>query len=104
MSVLTKPRGNAALGRVVIDGRTFTVMIEVEWDRYLAILTERAGGTLGLGTTDVDAGYFAAMQPISMGGGMDTLEILQPCMADAQFADITQTGGECCLPEMTFQG
>jgi hypothetical protein len=103
VSVLTKPRGSAALARVVIDGRTFPVLIEVEWDRYLAILTERAGGTLGLGTTDVDAGYFAAMQPISISSGVDTLEVLQPCIADTQFADITQNGGDCCLPDMTFQ-
>lgn len=103
MSTLTKPRGDVTFGTVTIGGQRLPVQIAVEWDRYLTVLTARAGGTTGLGTADVDAGYFAAMQPINMGASVDLPELWQPCRAEPVFGEIFQTGGDCCLPDMTFQ-
>jgi hypothetical protein len=104
MSVLTKPRGNIDLGHVMIDGRKLPVTISVEWDRYLTLLDLRAGGITGLGTMDVDAGYYAAMQPMNTGGADMIPEFFQPCGIEVSLGDTFQTGGDCCLPDMIFQG
>lgn len=103
MSLLTRPRGSIPLVRVVknADGSQVGIL-EPEWDRYFSVLEQRAGGISGLSTTDVDAGYFVALQPLSQGGA-DAPELFQPGCVEAPFPDITQAGGECCLPEMTFQ-
>lgn len=58
MSILTKPQGNITLAWVMIQGQDGQVkrmpaVIDVEWDRYLSILTERAGGVIGVSTTEL---------------------------------------------------
>lgn len=102
VSTLTKPQARIPVGEVVINGRAAPVMINIEWDRYLSILTERAGGVAGISTTDVDAGSFAAMQPFvqeaSYGDVLQLIasandcggEVLQGADFGGQFADVMQ--------------
>ena len=103
MSTVTPPRVGIPLGVIVIDGKTYEMQAHPEWVRYLDGLFKRVGGATGLGTMDVDAGYFAAMQPIST-ASQEVPELWQPCAMPESFSDVTQTGGDCCLPEMIFQG
>jgi hypothetical protein len=53
MSLLTKPQGRIPLAYVQVQGQRVPVMLEIEWDRFLDILTERAGGVTGVSTTEL---------------------------------------------------
>lgn len=103
MSTLTKPQARIPLGWVTIAGQRMPVAVDLEWDRYLSVLTERAGGTTGLSTTDVDAGSYAAMQPASAsdaawpdigqppaGAGDAAGEPMQSGTTDATHPDVMQ--------------
>ena len=73
-----------------------------EWMRFFEGLFSRVGGNLGMSTTDVDAGTFAAMQPaaypeqypdISQCSGSvagDSADIAQSGCCPDQYPDITQ--------------
>lgn len=88
MSTLTKPQARIPVGWVTVAGQRLPVVIDLEWDRYLSTVTERAGGALGLSTTDVDAGSYAAMQPLVFEPMTDGMH--QP------YALITDQPGEIC--------
>jgi hypothetical protein len=79
MSTLALPQARIPLGYAMVGGQRVPVEIDIEWMRALTVLVQRAGGTSGLSTTDVDAGGFAAMQPATH---------------DAYFSDINQSGGQ----------
>jgi hypothetical protein len=53
MSLLTKPQGRIPLAYVQLQGQRVPVLLEIEWDRFLDILTERAGGVMGTSTTEI---------------------------------------------------
>lgn len=94
MTTLTKPQGRVTLGWAMVNGQRIPVTIDIEWDRFLSTLTERAGGTDGLSTSDVDAGSYAAMQPLFF----DPIypDVLQGASLDVQFPDTTQPGFVLC--------
>ena len=115
MTVLFKPQARIPLGFATISGVRVPVNIEIEWDRFFIGLFERVGGTGGLGTTDVDAGYFAAIAPVIPPAVDDSMilqpmiaqgemaDVMQPMPAEQSLPDIMQTGGDsCCLGEMIF--
>jgi hypothetical protein len=47
MSVLTRPQGRIPIGYAMVGGQRVPVALDLEWDRYFAVLTERAGGVVG---------------------------------------------------------
>lgn len=102
-SAVTPPRVGIPLGLVEVGGRVYEMQPHPEWVRYFSGLLGRVGGVTGLGTTDVDASYFAAMQPMTQSAA-EMPELFQPCGMNESFADVVQTGGDCCLPDMVFQG
>lgn len=53
MSVLTKPQGSITLGWAQVQGQRVPVTIDIEWDRFLSVLTARAGGITGVSTTEL---------------------------------------------------
>jgi hypothetical protein len=53
MSLLTKPQGRIPIAYVQVQGQRVPVLLEIEWDRFLDVLTERAGGITGVSTTDL---------------------------------------------------
>jgi hypothetical protein len=53
MSLLTKPQGRIPLAYVTVQGQRVPVLLEIEWDRFLDVLTERAGGITGVSTTEL---------------------------------------------------
>lgn len=58
MSTLTKPQGRIALGYAVVQGERVLVTIDREWDKFLSDLAERAGGVVGVSTTElVESAY-----------------------------------------------
>src|SRR3972149_8466099 len=58
MSVLTKPQGMIPIGWVTIQGKKLAVTAEIEWDRFFITLAERAGGVIGVSTTElVESAY-----------------------------------------------
>lgn len=65
MSTLALPQARIPFGYATVGGQRVPVEIDIEWMRALTVLVQRAGGTSGLSTTDVDMGGFAAMQPMS---------------------------------------
>ena len=83
MTTLTAPQARIAIGWANIAGQRVPVIIDPEWMRYLATLTERAGGTVGLSTTDTDAGSFAAMQPATSADSAwpDVAQCIDACSA-----------------------
>lgn len=46
MSILTRPQGRIPIGYAMVGGQRVPVALDLEWDRYFAVLTERAGGTV----------------------------------------------------------
>lgn len=59
MSYLTPPKSNIPIGSVMIAGKRHQVTIDPEWLRYLSqALFERAGGTAGSSTTDLNTSAF----------------------------------------------
>ena len=84
----------------ITDPRTGTVTRE--WYLFFIGLFDRVGGSVGLSTTDVDAGSFAAMQPAAFDGlfadltqavgatGDAGAEAFQSLQADSQSADVQQ--------------
>ncbi len=104
MTLLTKPQGRVPLGWVLINGQRLPVVIDVEYDRFLSTLTERAGGVDGLSTSDVDAGSYAALQPpVQDGGFADTLQTLSFEFSAADMLQPTfvlgDTAGEVSMPD-----
>ena len=69
-----------------------------DWYRWADAVTSRAGGVNGLSTGDVDAGSFAAMQPI-VSANDSAPEVLQPSGPGESLADVSQPGG-CCSFEI----
>jgi hypothetical protein len=58
MTLLTRPQGRIPIGYAMFQGQRVPVTIDIEWDRFLAILTERAGGVTGVSTTElVESAY-----------------------------------------------
>lgn len=53
MSTLTKPQGSVAIGWAIVQGQRVPVTIDIEWDRFLSVLTARAGGVAGVSTTEI---------------------------------------------------
>ena len=53
MSLLTKPQGRIPIAYVMVQGQRVPVLLEIEWDRFLDLLTERAGGITGVSTTEL---------------------------------------------------
>jgi len=53
MSLLTLPQARIPIGYADVGGKRVPVTIDIEWMRYLAILTERAGGITGVSTTEL---------------------------------------------------
>lgn len=53
MSALTKPAGRVTLGWAMFQGQRVPVTIDIEWDRFLSVLTDRAGGVAGVSTTEI---------------------------------------------------
>lgn len=47
MSTLLKPQGRIPIGFAMVNGQRVPVTIDIEWDRFLDVLTERAGGVVG---------------------------------------------------------
>ena len=102
MSVLTQPRGQIALGWAVINGQRVPVVADPEWVRFFSTLADRAGGTSGLSTSDVDAGSFAAMQPAAfdsffsdtaqcgVAAGDAQNDAMQPALISDQFIEVLQ--------------
>ena len=59
MATLTPPNASIPIGWVMSGGRRVPVEIHVEWLRYLVnSLFERAGGTTGSATTDLETAAF----------------------------------------------
>lgn len=59
MALLTKPQARAPLGTVELpNGQRLPVVIQMEWDRFLTLLQERAGGVSGVGTSDLSVAAF----------------------------------------------
>lgn len=58
MSILTRPQGRIPIGYAVVQGERVPVVVDLEWDRYFSVLTERAGGVSGASTTElVESAY-----------------------------------------------
>jgi hypothetical protein len=58
MSILTRPQGRIPIGYATVQGQRVPVIIDLEWERYFSILTERAGGITGVSTTElVESAY-----------------------------------------------
>ena len=53
MSILTRPQGRIPIGYAMVGGQRVPVALDLEWDRYFQILTERAGGVTGVSTTEL---------------------------------------------------
>jgi len=47
MSILTRPQGRIPIGYAMVGGQRVPVALDLEWDRYFQVLTERAGGVVG---------------------------------------------------------
>ena len=102
MTILTKPQGRIPIGWAVVNGERVPIIIDMEWDLYLTRLNERAGGVTGLGTTDVDAGYFAAMAPVVTPQADESMT-LQTAPAQFDAPDVMQSASDVCLSDMIFQ-
>lgn len=84
----------------LVDARTG--LITREWYLFLQGVFERVGGAVGLSTTDVDAGSFAAIQPpvfdavmpdvmqAGFGIGDAACEVLQGGCGDQLMPDVMQ--------------
>lgn len=84
----------------MVDPRTG--IVTREWLRFFEGLFQRVGGNLGLSTTDVDAGTFAAVQPAY--SPVDQYSDISQCAGSApgESVDISQQGAGCCdLPDIT---
>jgi len=115
MSVLTQPRGQIAIGWAVVGGQRVAVIPDPEWVRFFSTLTDRVGGSLGLSTTDIDAGSYAAMQPFvqeaSYGDVLQLIasandcggEVLQGADFGGQFADVMQLDTTQLTDYLPFQ-
>lgn len=58
MSALTLPQARIAIGWANVSGQRVAVQVDPEWMRYFVTLTERAGGTTGVSTTElVESAY-----------------------------------------------
>jgi len=91
MSLLTLPPSRAPL--VSPSG-----LVAADWYRFFHDLTLRAGGVDGLSTGDVDAGSFAAMQPM-VSQSEAGAEVMQPLGSMSSDADLMQSA-ECCAFEI----
>jgi hypothetical protein len=91
MSILTKPQARIPIIWVNVPGQPKPLpgIIDIEWDRYLSVLTQRAGGINGLSTTDVDAGSFIIMQSIAEQSPAP--DIMQPACCQSMQECIWQT-------------
>lgn len=52
-SVLTLPQGRIPIGFAMVNGQRVEVTIDQEWMRYFVTLTARAGGVVGVSTTEI---------------------------------------------------
>ena len=81
---IDKPQQRIPLGSVQIDGRDYPVTISSAWYRVLFSLFNALGGASGLDVTSIDAGSYAAMQPLLQEGIFS--DIPQPSVSCQQFS------------------
>jgi hypothetical protein len=53
MSTVTLPTGDIALGKVVVNGQEYPVMVDIEWMRAFSDLLTRTGGVTALDSQDL---------------------------------------------------
>jgi hypothetical protein len=58
MATITQPRTQIPIGEVLIGGKAVPVQIHPEYLRFFTSLVNRAGGTVGSGTQDLDVSQF----------------------------------------------
>jgi hypothetical protein len=76
MSILTRPQGRIPIGHVVIGGQRLAVELDLEWDRYFQVLTERAGGVVGPSNIVTYISQTVAPSVVLDGGGGDDVEFI----------------------------
>ena len=58
MMVLNQPQARIPIGWAMVQGQRVPVEVDTEWARYFSTVTVRAGGAIGVSTTELSAEAF----------------------------------------------
>ncbi len=71
MTVVTKPQGRISIGHATVGGQRVPITIDLEWDRYLDVLTRELNRGLA-GFTGAQGSAGAAIGMLGDEGGAET--------------------------------